>query len=292
MLFLPLIHAARAYSGGFWAQPSWSNIPGFFTFMLWSAAVPLAAILVLAGLYFAVFQESGAGTVTARRCGLLSHEVAASLGFLAIPFVAVAMAMFVTGAFTPRYALPAAFGLVVLVAFGLHRVLHGREALTLCLVLGLAVGFTRRGRMTLSECADYVRAREGVIKMLQKEPMADMPVVCSDSHLFIILSHYAPPEVRSRLVYLADPDKSLRYLRHSSLERGTLDLLKPWFRLNVQPYRPDPGSRGQFLLVGDPQNFMNWILQDLVASGTRMELTGRHQEVLLFRVGQRGVTGE
>ena len=290
LLFLPLINAARGYSAAFWSQPSWGDIPGFYAFLLLSGAMPLGIALSLVGLYFAVLPESNRASdrarVATRASGLHSQEIAAVMGFLAVPFVAVAIGMFVTHAYTNRYSLPATFGLVILMAFGLHRALRGHDALTLLLALCLVAGFARRGRMTLEASAQYVQTREGAISMLLKEP-ADMPVVCSDPRLFIILSYYAPPELRSRLVYLADPAQSLYYLGHNSVDRGTLDLLKPWFRLNVQPYRPYLDSHGQFLLVGDPQNFLNWTLRDFVESRAQVDLIGLHQEILVFRVSPK-----
>ena len=224
--------------------------------------------------------------MAARRSGLHLHEVAAALGFLAIPFAAVAIAMFVTHAYVDRYAMPATLGLGILVPFGLYRMLRGHDALTLLLVLCLAAGFARRGGMTLQESAKYVEGRKGVIMMLQRD-QTDLPIACSDPRLFILLSHYAPPDVRSRLVYLADPEQSLHYLGHNSVDRGTLDLLKPWFHLNVQPYQPYRASQRAFLLVGDPQYFLNWITQDLASSGAEMELVGSHLETLLFRVSPK-----
>jgi hypothetical protein len=287
-LLIPLIKAALAYnSTAFWAQPSWGNIPGFFYFMLTPAAVPLTGMLILAALYFAILPESAHEDVEARQSGLRSYEVTAALGFLALPLVTVAMAIFVTGAFTYRYAIPATLGLGILVPCGFRQVLRGQNALTVVLVLCLAAGFVRRGGMTLQESAMYVQTREGVITMLQADRTGIEPVVCSDPHLFLILSQYAPPELRSRLEYLADPAESMRYLGHNVVERGMLDSVKPWFGLNVQSYRRSLDSGRPFLLVGDPQNFLNWVLQASVASGARLELKGRHQQVLLFRVSQQ-----
>jgi hypothetical protein len=220
-LFIPLIKAALAYSPGFWAQPSWGNIPGFFYFMLTPAAVPLTGMLILAALYFAILPESAQEDVEAWQPGLRSYEVTAALGFLALPFVAVAMAMFVTDAFTYRYAIPATLGLGILVPCGFRQVLRGQNALTVILVLCLAAGFVRRGGMTLQESAMHVQRREGVITMLQADRTGIEPVVCSDPHLFLILSHYAPPELRSRLVYLADPAESMRYLGHNIVAPST-----------------------------------------------------------------------
>lgn len=76
----------------------------------------------------------------------------------------------------------------------------------------------------------------------------------------------------------------MNYLGHDSLERGMLDLLKPWFRLNVQEFQPFIDSRRQFLLCGDPDHFLNWVLQDLVSTGRRVELLDRSRDSLLFLV--------
>lgn len=300
LIVLPLIKSARSYSMGFWAQPSWSDILGFYFFVLWSVVVPLTAMLIPAGLYTTIFGEArleGRARDEASRCVLLHHEVAAIVGFLAIPFVAVALAMFVTGAFTPRYALPATLGLSVLMPFAFHPVLRGRKVLTILLILCFSAGFVRRGGKTLEESAKMVQSREGIVRMLQSEQAEGLSIVCSDPHAFLVLSHYAPPEIRSRLVYLADPDASMRYLRHNSVERGMLDLLKPWFRLNVQEYRTYVASQQPFLLYVDPQHFLNWVLQDLTASGAHIELKGQqekgqYEKVLLFRVsyGRHGDT--
>jgi hypothetical protein len=292
LIFLPLIKSARAYSKTFWAQPSWGDIPGFYYFMLMSAALPIAAILILVALYSTIFSERGPETGCeindAPGFGLLPHEVAAVVGFLAIPFVAVTMAMLVTGAFTDRYALAAVLGLGVLMPFSFHPLLRGREVLMILLVLCLAAGFVRRAGMTLQDSAKRVQSREGTVRMLQAEPEKDLPIVCSDPHAFLVLSHYAPPDIRSRLIYLADPEASLRYLGHNSIEQGMFDLLKPRFRLNVQTYRPFLASGKPFLLCGSTEHFLNWLLTDVVSSGAHLELKGRNQDVLLFLVSARG----
>jgi hypothetical protein len=288
LIAFPLIKSARAYSKTFWAQPSWGDIPGFYYFMLMSAALPIAAILILAALYTSLFSEARPevteGSNHARRFGLLPHEVAVAVGFLAIPVVAVAMAMLVTGAFTNRYALPAVLGLGMLAPFAFHPLLRGREVLTILFVICFAAGFVRRGGMTLQDSAKRVQSREGAVRMLQTEGHRELPVVCSDPHVFLLLSHYAPPDVRSRLVYLADPEASLPYLGHNSIEQGMFDLLKPWFGLNVQAYRPFLASQKPFLLCGDPQYFLNWVLRDLASSDMRLELKGQYKEILLFLV--------
>ena len=60
----------------------------------------------------------------------------------------------------------------------------------------------------------------------------------ADPQSFTVLSHYGSGEVKSRMVYLADPDLALKHLGHNSVERGMLDLLRPWFGMNVVEFEP------------------------------------------------------
>ncbi|MBK9313243.1 MAG: glycosyltransferase family 39 protein [Acidobacteria bacterium] len=284
LFFLPLIRSARSYSAAFWARPGWSDITGFYYFMLISAAVPLTLILILTFCYTAFIATQESESDATFSFGLFRHELVAAIGFLSIPIVAVAMAMYITRAFTYRYALPATLGLAILLSFAFRHLIRGRDTLTIILVLLLAFSFVSRAGKTLHESARVVNSREGTVKMLLSAQNTSLPVVCSDPHTFLVLSHYAPPQLRSRLAYLADPEASMRYLGHDSLERGMLDLLKPWFRLNVQEFQPFIDSRRQFLLCGGPDHFLNWVLQDLVSTGRRVELLDRSGDSLLFLV--------
>lgn len=294
LFFLPLIRSARSYSTAFWAPPSWGDIQGFYYFMLISMVVPLTLILILPVFYTAFISDSEHNIDTTINYGLFRHEFVAAIGFLVIPVVAVAMAVFVTRAFTYRYALSAILGFGILLPFALSHMMRGRDVLSILFVLLLALSFVSRGMMTLRESDRMTAAREDTVKMLTSEDRSDLPLVCSDPHTFLILSHYAPSKIRARLVYLADPRASMKYLGHDSLERGMLDLLKPWFRLNVQKFDPFVESERQFILCGNPDHFLNWILQDLVSTGSRIELMDRSKDSLLFLVsmGKRSETSD
>ncbi len=121
------------------------------------------------------------------------------------------------------------------------------------------------------------------VKLLQSESEGGLPIVASDPHTFIQLAHYAPPEISSRLVYLADPQASLRRLGHNSVERGMVDLLKPWFKLNVTDYQSYVASRPRFLVYGN-LGFLSWIMPELKEDGMRIELRGRSDNNFLFSV--------
>lgn len=284
LIFLPLIKSAKSYSTAFWAQPVWGDAPYFYYFMLISAALPITAFLILVALYVTLSKKEYLVADDEPESSLTVHETAALIGFLAIPFVSVAMAVFVTHAFTYRYALPATLGLGIMLPMAFKWLLRGHNLLTLLLVLLLTLGFARRGGMVLQEVEARNQQRRQAIKMMQQNDEKALPIVCSDAHIFLVLSHYAPPEIKSRLVYLGDPERSMRYLGHNSVERGMFEMLKPWFHLNIEPYQNYLASGKGFLLIADSENFLNWILTDLPATGRHIELRGRSKQFMLFLV--------
>ena len=111
-----------------------------------------------------------------------------------------------------------------------------------------------------------------------------LPVVVADPHTFTVLSHYGSGNVKSRIVYLADPDLALKHLGHNSVERGMLDLLRPWFRMNVVEFAPYMAAHSRFLVYGNfvRLSFLNWLLPELHARGWRTELLNRAGDNLLL----------
>jgi hypothetical protein len=124
------------------------------------------------------------------------------------------------------------------------------------------------------------------IQLLQRKGVENLPIVAADAHTFIELNHYAP-EISPRVVYLADPEISLRRINQNSVERGVVDLLKPWFGLNVTDYKSYIAARPQFLLCGDPQ-FFSWIVPQLEEDGMQLELKGSEGGTMLFLVSPPG----
>lgn len=283
--FLPLIQGAMGYTSTFWSKPQWIAIAEFYYFLLAPATLPLVTLLALAAIYPAtIYFRRQRDKHPPAEAAPHFHEMAAALGFMAIPIVTVASAMLLTGAFTDRYALPAVIGCSVIVAFACRRLLDDRTAIAAILVFSLCGFFLSLGVKSVTKSAAVREARTQTIEFLRSAGMSDLPVVITDQHEFTSLAHYAPPDVASRLVYLADPDKALGHLGHNSIEKGTLGLLKPWFRLPIEEYGPYVASRPRFLVYGDPGHFLNWLLSDLAKGGWRIELRGQNKDSLLFLV--------
>ena len=280
--FLPLIERAASYSSTFWAKPRWALIPEFYYSLLAPSVMALLALLVLSALYPATARSRHhpATHPPAPR----PQELAAAFGFMAIPIVAVVLSMLATGAFTDRYALPAVLGGSLLVAFSARWSSYDRPAITAILILALCASFVSLGVKSLVTIATMREAQAHTIAFLRSEGMSELPIAVSDQHAFVSLAHYAPRDIASRLVYLADPAKALTYLGHNSVERGALDLLKPWFHLPIEDYRAYIASRHRFLVYGSPGHFLNWLLSDLTTSRRTIELRGRDHASLLFLV--------
>ena len=286
LLHLPLIKQARLYSGTFWAPPLWLGIPDFYYNMLASAVLPLAAMLFLAGIYPAIFPsitptQNQAAQSQATSFAPPIHEVMAAFGFVLIPVICVVLAKLVTGAFTDRYAIPAIIGFSILVAF-IAAKLFDNTALTAAALVICIVGWFGVLELRAVQAVSG-NSLNATIELLQSEGESSLPIVASDPHTFIELAHYAPPEIASRLVYLADPPTALRRLGYDSVERGMIDLLKPWFGLNVTDYKSYTASHPRFLTYGS-FGFLNWITPQLEEDGMRIEMRGRNGGKFLFLV--------
>nr|MDQ3622139.1 glycosyltransferase family 39 protein [Verrucomicrobiota bacterium] len=281
ILYLPLIKGARTYAATFWAPPHWLGIPEFYHNMLAPAVVPLVAILFLAGIQVTVPRSDTQMPGQAKRPALLFPEIAAAAGFIVIPVICVLLGKLVTGAFTDRYALPAIIGFSVLVAFAAARLFNNGALMASAVVICVVGWFGVLQIKAIRELSgDPVST---IVALLQSEGESNLPIVASEPHTFITVAHYAPPEIASRLVYLANIPASLRWLGHDSVERGMVDLLKPWFRLNVVDYESYVASQSRFLVYGN-LGFLSWITQELKKDGRRIELRGRNGNDFLFLV--------
>jgi hypothetical protein len=283
---VPLIRAAAAYSGAFWAPPQWVNVPDYYLNLLSPAVVP-ASVLALYAVSAASLSGRPRPFVAAARPP--RHELAAVLAFVAIPVVCVVLAKTVTGAFVDRYAIAGVIGCAALVGLGTGMAAAHRPAFPLVAVVCLLSWFV------LSSAREYIQPT-GFSQPIRQSTVdrpdqwtadwrgSGLPVVIADPHTFVVLSRYSRPDFRSRLIYLADPGLALKYLGHNSVERGMLDLIGPWFGMHVGHYEAFLNDHEAFLVYGDfvRLGFLSWILPDLQARGMRTELLNRGGDNMLL----------
>ena len=285
LFFLPLIEAAQTYGTGFWSKPYWRAIPEFYSFLLTPALSPVLATVILLTIFSLTLPVKRIAPKQESRPTAPIYETTAALGYIGIPLVAVISTKLVTGAFTNRYALAAIIGVSILVAFTIYRLLEGRTIIGVSLVFSFCAAFAL---MTVQKSGNLAAASQDLsrtYKLLASQNQFQLPIVASDLHVFMKLTYYAPPHIAAHLVYLADPQASLRYLGHDTVDRGILDL-KPWFRVKVEAYLPYITSHRQFLLYG-PTGDLNWLLSALISMNRQIEVKGRNGDSLLFLVSRK-----
>jgi hypothetical protein len=292
---LELVRSGAEYSGAFWSPPQWVNLPDFYSDLLSPAVVP-AVVLLLAGTVAALALEDRRAPAAIDTTYLPPrHEVIAALGYVAIPAICVVVAKLVTGAFVNRYALLAVVGFSFLAGCG--TALWFRRWPSLRLFAAVCVvgwfGLTQAREMIEPTGVSMPMSRQRIDRQaawVQDAGEPSLPVVVADAHSFAVLSHYAAPEMRSRIVYLADPALALKRLGHNSIERGMLDLLKPWFGMHVVPFEPWLSEHERFLVYGDfwRLNFLNWLAPELQARGVTLELLNRAGDDMLLLATRPG----
>ncbi len=289
LLFLPLIEAARAYSAHFWAQPRWGSIAEFYYFLLIPAAFPLAAILIFAGVYRTPSPPRFNRADHPSRPTPPVHEIAAALGFVVMPAIAVILAKLVTGGFTYRYALPSVIGVSVLLAVGAYRLFSTRGMLPVVLIIIFVASFFMLQIRSLQRIIAVSHELGSAYALIRSEPETDLSIIPSDLHTFMILAHYAPTDITSRLLYLANPDASLRYLGHTTVDRGILDL-QSWFKVRVEKYQSYIHNQSRFLVLANDKHLnirpggLSWLLAELISPERYIELRGQRSGYLLFLV--------
>ena len=296
LLFYPLLEAASTYSQYFWSSPKWSNIPGFYLFLLMPTLGPIVATLIVASVWG--FSEESAGPSSdATTQGLLLHEIAAGIGFITIPVVAVILAKLVTGAFASRYVLMAVIGFSILIPVAIHRIQARRKMVGVCFTVFVFAWFVFTGIIQLRHQSSITNSWHKTYAFLQERNQSQLPIVAADLHSFMMIAHSAPQHLSSRIVYLADPQASIRHLGHDTVDRGILDL-NPWFHVPVEKYASFMSTHSQFLIYARARGIpswlgyywpghLDWIFCELSDAPVEIQLKGWDDDDLLFLVTSR-----
>ena len=197
-------------------------------------------------------------------------EVVAALGYLSLPGLAVLLGKVATGVFTDRYAMPAVLGLALIIPWGAYVILDRRATMGIALAAALFSWFVvKDGIEPASTGHRELEGLHDTFDFLRREVPGQWPLVIASPHLFFQFSHYAPPELASRFVYLVDPAASLRYLKADTAELGIQEFRR-WTPMSIQDYRSYVRAHPRFLLYD--RGPWAWLLPDLMATGARIQL--------------------
>lgn len=282
--FLPAIQSAMTYGPTFWAAPLLRYAFEYFHILFRDSAVPLVGgVLVLTA--YAQLSKGSASDVRPAADGLRTHEIAALAVAVALPLVVVLLAKIGAGGFHSRYVLFPVVAFAIMLAASvavlpMNRAVAGSVALGLCL---LWISVRASDRLMKIWSSDNGNSE---YTFLRVSGDSGMPIVVSDTSILFRLAYYGPEDISKRVVYLADPEAQLRYMKHDTVDKGLL-ALRPWFPVNVQPYREYVDQSRDFLVYGPMDGNWNWLVYAFAADGVQPELLTVRDGRLLLRVRPR-----
>lgn len=213
LLSLPLLHQAQSILTGQFSA-SVTGIFRAYQFLLAPAATVWAAILLL----FCIREITGTERYTPPPAAqgphaLETHELAASLAFLAMPFFCFFAGRVTHSPVLHRYSLGAVAGLACLLGAACRK--RALVSVTVLLALSAQItldlwGFLVSGfitePITSTLLSTSLKSYEEEYKLIGSDPHKELPVVLLDNLAFAQSFYYAPPEIASRLTYLSIGD--------------------------------------------------------------------------------------
>ena len=134
-----------------------------------------------------------------------------------------------------RYVLSTALALAVLVAWGFDWAIGDRRRASVLTAFLVGTCFVANFVLAKGVIRGGAENLEYVIQFLEgSDP--NLPFVIAEPKRFFEISHYAPPELASRLTYLADVELATQWAKTDTPERGLI-ALKQIAPLRVVSYR-------------------------------------------------------
>jgi hypothetical protein len=282
LIFLPGMLAARSrYGHGLWSPPRLSQFALTYEEVLALAFVPMviAALLWLLLVRFERSEPDWRESPPAAEWVLTG-----SLGLL--PLFALSASYF-SGLYVTRYSLPMLAGIAVFLAFSVCWGLRGDRLAGSILVLVLGIFFLRNG---VGKIRGQIAGNGGLttplgrpyensawMKALQD---SSLPVTATPEIFFMQLQRYAPQNVRSRITYMADEQRALKYQGVFSNDTNML-LFRQRLPIPVQTYHDYLATHSHFLICANTVD-RTWLLSALTEDGVQLRLLTRSGSFFVF----------
>jgi hypothetical protein len=287
LAYFPIIQKARAVlTSGFWAQPKWESVPGFYQKLLDADLLPCVAVLLFLALYPRLRAADLETTEEAPPASPPVEEIVLAIAFALLPFFGLALGKLVTGAFSERYVVPAVIGLAVAFAYAARYYARGCPVMAVSVAGILLAWWLGTDVIRIQEMADKQQALARTCDQLAHLGAADEPLIVSDSLTYLQLAYYAPEPLAARLTYLNSPKLSRRYKGYDT-DEVALGLLRQWVGLNVVDYDEFVASHRAFLVYDRG----SWLPSALV--GGDLQVTKKPNQLLQVRAATDAVaTGD
>lgn len=289
-LILSLPHVAalkRTLAEGYFAQPGLAAARDTYGHFLsvsypWGLAVFIACA---AGLLLTCATETEAQSSIALRdllclntlrgktreqlAGSFIHERTLALFLLLTPFTVLVAARITHGAYFYHYMLYSILGIALAAGFILP--ILGRRAL-------IVVATFLVGALAVQEVSFWYSSRAWHFQSpltemgsaLQTSGAPDLPVFIEAPHDYLPAALYASPEMRNRLVFIADGPSSLRYGGFDT-DDVELELLSQYMPLSVTNFQSFTAANKSFLMYSAMPNPHDWWLRRLADDGFKVQ---------------------
>ena len=258
-----------------WAPPSPEQILEFWETGLQQTGTFVTLWLAMLALAIVADRNAPAPAESAP-AQVPDHEWMAGVLFLTIPTAAVVGALLVTHMFTFRYALIGLTGFYLLAPMLAAHLLGGRALWGLVMWMVTVVGL---GFATID-----IPARQNPFdaEPILREALRQGPVAVPDGQLFLRMWQYAPDELKSRLLFLADNEAAVQYMGFDTIDGGMRGLV-PWSQIPLVEYR-DFAKPGREFLVYQNALRPGWLLSKVVDDGGLAEIQKQSPYRSLVRV--------
>jgi hypothetical protein len=275
-LVYPLVAGANRFMGHPWAKPQLQGLMGFYPTELQPLLTVIVAFLVLAAVWRLVGGKIAPGFDASGP--VPGYEIAAAVLLVSLPVIGFAMALLVTHMFAGRYFISAIAGPVLLAVMMIAIWTRGSRAagLLLCAAAAVPAAWLMSHHLPNREVVD--------LEPLLRDAIAAGPVIMDDGINFLEEWYYLPPEMKSRLSYVSDPDSDARWVGHDTVDVGMRGLRK-WFGVPVLDYA-DLRARGSFRIYHNASGPV-WLPNRLLEDGARLEVLQTSGDRSILRVSTR-----
>jgi hypothetical protein len=267
-----LMAVASGQKTTFWSAPHGSDVGAVYAFIFAPLLeqdfirTMIAVAICLIGAF--VFSRKRVDPSDAER--IPAHEIAAAVASLLIPVASLLLGILVTGAFVPRYALPAVVGVAIVLPLVLHRLNRHRGPADVVLA-GVLAGLFAQSVVTVVVNRPVIQNPIAFRTVLLGALRSPGQVAIGSSIHFLEFWYYAPTELKPRLIYLLDPASAVRYRKSDTIDRGYAGLAR-WTTLPVEPYDRFTSVHRHFKAYSDGSG---WLLDKIGDEGADVQEIGR-----------------
>jgi hypothetical protein len=271
--FVPLFASARVlanlkrfYGANIWDKPSLFAAANVYSLMLKSfppIAVAVVATLSIITLW-AIANPTPGGSATERSADIGERWL--SFGFLMLPIIAFLAAVVSHGAFEERYAIPMVLGIPLSAAY-MWRVLSFRGAILLWVFIFIAIAL-QEVSLWRGGAGRFVAPSTSMERLVASAGHAELPVVASDAHDYMVLAHYASDP--QRYVDVVDAPQAVLYTGTDTIDRQ-MPALKCCLPIQVYEFGEFASGHPRFLLYSGGGDW-DWWPTRLTRDGDSLEL--------------------